>query len=272
MREITTSSNQPQPFPLPVFPEQRITKLWLDLKASLWRSGGQPVSFEDWGKITGRPGNTIAAWSAGGAAHQIQVLLASLERLTGAQRHKLIDAACREYPTLDHPKLAHDFVACSRLGTLLRQSSGLTFIQGPEHMRTFLLSALGHSGASLDPKGAPVTGVDIHRSDHFVPVAGLKYLDNLLRATEIQREFKRAWPAVCAAKAWLILLNGVWQNAPTSHSEIREAARKSHVVVADGSAPKAVDLTRGGLTPAHLVTVSPAREQPQWIRIEIQAL
>jgi len=229
------------------------------------------MSYEDWGRITGRPGNTIASWSAGGAAHQLQVLLASLERLPEEQRHKLIHAACREYPTLDHPKLAHDFVACSRLGTLLRQPSGLTFIQGPDHMRTFLLSALGHSGASLDLKQAPVTGVDIHRPDHFVPVAGLKYLDNLLRAGEIEREFKRLWPAVCAAQARLILLNGVWQNAAQLHSEIREAARKSHVIVAE-VALKAGQLASRELASTHLVTVSPARERPDWIRIEIQAI
>ena len=105
MDEITKPPSQPHPFPLPAFPEHRITRLLLDLKASLGRSEGQPVSYDDWGRITGRPGNTIAAWSAGGAAHQLQVLLASLERLTAEQRHRLVDIACREYPTLEHPRL-----------------------------------------------------------------------------------------------------------------------------------------------------------------------
>ena len=127
----------------PLFPAARITRLLSDLKASLGQAEGQLLTYEDWAQIAGRPANTIFSWCAGGAAHQLEVLLASMERLTREERHRLIDRACRDYPTLGHPMLAHDFVACSRLTKLLRQPSGLSFIQGePEHMRTFVLTAL----------------------------------------------------------------------------------------------------------------------------------
>jgi hypothetical protein len=258
--------------PSPLFPSPRITKLLLDLKATLGQALGQSLSYDDWAQIAGRPGNTIANWCSGGPAHQLEVLLASMERLTPEERHRLLDHACRDYPTLGHPKLAHDFVACSRLATLLRQPSGLTFIQGPEHMRTFLLSALGHSGGALDPQRAPVTGVDIHRPDHFVPVIGLSYLNNLLRASDIEREFKRIWPALGAANARLILLNGIWQHVPALQSEILDAVRESHLVIADALTLKPAGLTRYAPTPVHVVTVSPARERPEWIRVEIQAI
>jgi hypothetical protein len=263
MEEATPSHLSPVP---------RITKLLLDLKATLGQAVGKSLSYEDWAQLAGRPGNTIANWCSGGPAHQLEVLLASMERLTLEERHRLLDHACRDYPTLGHPKLAHDFVACSHLATLLRQSSGLTLIQGPEHMRTFLLCALGHSGGALDPQRAPVTGVDIHRPDQFVPVIGLSYLNNLLRARDIEREFKRVWPALCAAKARLILLNGIWQHVPALQSEILDAARKSHVVIADALTLKPTGLTRCVRTPVHVVTVSPARERPEWIRIEIQGI
>ena len=144
-------AEDPNQTPSPLFPASRITKLLLDLKASLGQAEGQSLSYDEWAQIAGRPANTIASWCAGGAAHQLEVLLASMERLTADERHRLIDGACRDYPTLRHPKLAHDFVACSRLATLVRQPSGLTFVQGgPEHMRTFLLSALGNSASSLE--------------------------------------------------------------------------------------------------------------------------
>jgi hypothetical protein len=258
--------------PSPLFPAARITKLLLDLKASLGQAEGQPLSYDEWAQIAGRPANTIASWCAGGTAHQLEVLLASLKRLTAEERHRLIDRACRDYPTLRHPKLAHDFVACSHLATLLRQPSGLTLIQGaPEHMRTFLVNALGNSASSPDLKKAAVAGVDMHQPDLFVPVIGLTYLGNLLRAGDIEREFKRVWPAVCAAKAWLILLNGVWPQVPALQSEILDSARKSHVVIADALTLNPAGLKSRVSTPVHMVTVSPSRERPDWLRVEIQA-
>ena len=258
--------------PSHLFPAPRITKLLLNLKATLGQAVGQSLSYEDWAQLAGRPANTIANWCSGGATHQLEVLLASMERLTQEERHRLLDHACRDYPTLGHPKLAHDFVACSHLTTLLRQNSGLTLIQGPEHMRTFLLNALGNSASRLDLKQPAVAGVDTHRPDQFVPVIGLSYLNNLLRASDIEREFKRVWPALCAAKATLILLNGIWQHVPALQSEILDAARKSHVVIADALTLKPAGLTTCVPTPVHVVTVSPARERPEWIWIEIQGI
>ncbi|HEY5479993.1 MAG TPA: hypothetical protein VIL39_00795 [Verrucomicrobiae bacterium] len=266
-------AEDPSQTPSPLFPAPRITKLLLDLKASLGQAEGQSLSYDDWAQIAGRPANTIASWCAGGAAHQLEVLLASMERLTAEERHRLIDRACRDYPTLRHPKLAHDFVACSHLATLVRQPSGLTFIQGaPEHMRTFLLSALGNSASSPDLKKAAVAGVDIHQPDQFVPVIGLIYLGNLLRSGEIERQFKQLWPTVRATRARLVLLNDIWRRVPALQPEIMDLARTSHVVVADALALKPGDLTSRVPTPTHLVAVSPAREQPAWIRVEIQAI
>jgi hypothetical protein len=231
------------------------------------------VSYEVWERITGRPANTIASWSAGGAAYQIEVLLASLERLPAEERHRLIDAACREFPTLRHPKLAHDFVACSRLATLLRQVSGVTFIQGgPEHMRTFLLNALGHSAASMGFKDGSVMGMDIHRPDEFVPVFGVVYLDNVLRSEVIEREFNRLWPKILERASRLVLLNEVWRRVPAQQREILDLARKSHVVIADALPIKPGDWTIRGTGSMHLVIVSPVRERPELIRTDIQAL
>jgi hypothetical protein len=266
-------ADEPNQTPSPLFPAARITKLLLDLKASLGQAEGQSLSYDEWAQIAGRPANTIASWCAGGAAHQLEVLLASMERLTAEERHRLIDRACRDYPTLRHPKLAHDFVACSHLATLLRQPSGLTFIQGaPEHMRTFLMNALGNSATSPDLKKAAVAGVDIHQPDQFVPVIGLTYLGNLLRAGEIEQQFKRLWPTVRATRARLVLLNDIWQRVPALQPEIMDLARTSHVIVADALALKPGALTSRVPTPVHLVTVSPAREQPAWIRVELQAI
>ena len=202
-----------------------------------------------------------------------------MERLPEAERHRLIDGACREFPTLHHRKLSHDFVACSHLATLLRQPCGLTYIQGaPEHMRTFVLHALGHSlgfwevraGQTTDPE--KVAGVDVHRPDGFVPVIGVIYLANLLRAADIERQFERLWPSILGARARLVLLNGVWRTVRRLQAGILDAARHSHVVVADALSLKANELTNQVPVPTHIITVSPSREQVAWVRAEIQAV
>ena len=257
----------------PLFPAARITRLLSDLKASLGQAEGQLLTYEDWAQIAGRPANTIFSWCAGGAAHQLEVLLASMERLTAEERHRLIDRACRDYPTLGHPMLAHDFVACSRLTTLLRQPSGLSLIQGePEHMRTFVLTSLGHSARSLESKNVTVAGVDTHRPDEFVPVPGVRYLDNPLRSAEIEQHFKRLWPTLRAARARLFLFNDIWRRVPALQPEILDLARTSHVMVADALGLKPGDLAGRHPAPAHLITVSPAREKPEWIQMRIQAI
>ncbi len=196
-----------------------------------------------------------------------------MERLTEGERHQLIDRSCRDYPTLAHPKLAHDFVACSRLATLLRQPSGLTFIQGgPEHMRTFLLTAFGHSSVSAELKQLVVAGVDIHRPDEFVPVLGLIYLDNPLSAREIERQVKQLWPIVRATGSPLVLLNDILRRVPALHQEILDLSRTSHVMVADALFPTSGDLISHGPIPSHLVTVAPARERTEWIRVEVRVI
>jgi hypothetical protein len=265
--------DRPEQIPGVFYPVGRIARLLLDLKLSLGRAEGQPLSYEDWERIAGRPSNTIASWCAGGAAHQLQVLLASLERLAIEERHRLIETACRDYPTLAHPKLAHDFVAGSRLATLLQQTSGLTFIQGgPEHMRTFVLTAMGNSAAPLDLSRASVSGVDTHRPDDFVPVIGVVYLDNPLRSGDIERRFTQLWPAIRTKRARWILLNDIWHRVPNLRPEIIAAASESHVVVADSLSLKPGDRATGMHVTTHLVTVSPARERPEWIRLDIQAI
>lgn len=254
------------------FPPTRIKKLLLALKVSLSRGAGAPLSFEDWGKLVGRPGNTLSSWCADGRAYQLQALLASLERLSELERHQLIEEACREHPTLRHRRLAHDFLAVSNLSALLRQPAGLTVIQGGhDHHRTFLLSALGHSFDELGPSGAIVAGLDVHRPDTFVPVVGLSYLHHPLCPTETMRQILQTWPTVRVAKG-LVLLNGVWSKAPGLQPQILDLARRAHVIVADQVifAPKQ---PIGILpSPAHLVTVSPARECPEWLRVEVHAL
>jgi hypothetical protein len=256
----------------PSFPPDRMRKLLLALKVSLGPGTGAPLSFEDWGRWVGRPANTLASWCGDGQAYQMQALLASLERLPESERHLMLDAACRLYPTLHHRRLAHDFVAVSSLAALLRQPCGLTAVQGGlDHARTFLLTAMGHSFHEFGPSGALVAGIDSHRPDTFVPVGGLSYLNNPLTPTEIARQTLQAWPTVRSATDGLVLLNGVWSKAPELQPQIADLARRAHVVVPDPAIFPLKSLFKPPPPPLHLVAVSPARECPEWLHVEVQA-
>jgi hypothetical protein len=254
------------------FPPERVRKLLLALKVSLGRGRGAPLSFEDWGELVARPGNTLSSWCADGRASQLQALLASLERLPEPERQQLIEEACRPYPTLRHRRLAHDFVVVSNLAALLRQASGLTAIQGSQdHLRTFLLTALGHSFPEFGASGAPVAGLDVHRPDFFVPVVGLVYLNGPLTPTETARQILRAWPTVRSATDGLVLLNGIWSKAPELQPQIVDLAHRAHVIVADPVVFPLKPSSKMLPSPLHLLTVSPARECPEWLHVEVQA-
>jgi hypothetical protein len=254
----------------PPFPPEGVRKLLLNLKSSLGREEGQPLSFEDWRPIAGRPSNTLASWCDSGEAHQIQALLASLERLPEQARHQLLDEACRIHPTLQHRRLNHDFLAASRLKQILRKPSGVTLIRGnPAHMRTFLLAPLGNSFNQAHPGGKSVTGLDIQPAESLAPVIGVTYFANHLGTSDAARQIKEAWARIRGSAARLFLFNGVWSQAPEMWEEIANCARRARVVLADESDFPVRDLSKGFSPPIHLVNVSPAKEVPEWIRVEI---
>jgi hypothetical protein len=255
------------------FPPERVRKLLVNLKSCLGLAEGQPLSFEDWSPIAGRPANTLASWCESGEAYQIQALLVSLERLPEPARHQLLDEACRIHPTLQHRKLNHDFLAVSRLTEILRKTSGTTLIQGnPAHVRTFLIAALGNSFNQAHPGGKVVAGLDIHPAESLAPVLGLTYFANLLSASGTAKRLKGAWPSIRGSAPRLFLFNGVWHQAPDLREEIAGCARWTHVIVADEFEFSLRDLSKGFPPPVHLIRVSPAREAPESIKVEITLL
>jgi hypothetical protein len=184
----------------------------------------------------------------------------------------LIKESCRPYPTLRHRRLAHYFVTVSNLTALLRQASGLTAIQGSQdHLHAFLLTAQGHSFPEFGAGGAPVGGLDVHRPDFFVSVVGLVYLNGPLTPTETAPQILGAWPTIRGAANGLLLLNGIWSKTADLQPQIVDLAHRAHVIVADPVDLPLKPSSKMLPSPHHLVTVSPARECPEWLHVEIQA-
>jgi hypothetical protein len=231
------------------------------------------LSFEDWSPIAGRPSNTLASWCESGEAHQIQALLASLERLPEQARHQLLDEACRIHPTLQHRRLGHDFLATSRLKEILAKPSGFTLIQGqPAHMRAFLLAALGNSFNQAHPGGKAIAGLDTHPAESLAPVLGLTYLTNLLPGSGTAKRIKEAWLRIRGNAVRLFMFDGVLSYAPDLREEIAGCGRRAHVIVADEFEFNVRDIAKGFPPPVHVLSVSPAREAPEWIKTEVTPL
>jgi hypothetical protein len=73
-----------------------------------------------------------------------------------------------------------------------------------------------------------------------------------------------------AATGGLVLLNGVWSKAPELQPQIANLARRTHVMVADPAIFPFKSLFEMSPPTVHLVTVSPARECPEWLHVEVQ--
>ena len=103
-----------------------------------------------------------------------------------------------------------------------------------------------------------------------MPVVGVRYFVNPLASSDTTGQILRAWPSVREARSGLVLLNGVWSKAPELHRQILDLAGRAHVIVADQTILPPKPPVPYLPPPAHLVTVSPARECPEWLRVEIQ--
>ncbi len=250
------------------FPPERIMRLLHGIKSAISLAEARTVSFEDLEQLSGRPAGTIGSWFEGSRMNQLEFLLALLERVPTGLRHELLDATCRVQPTLQHPKLAHDPIAVSRLETLLKQRAGFTLIHGgPEHARAFLLNALGNSARQIHSGQQSVFGVGFEPLTAWAPVPGTLRLSPHI---EIRQQFQRAWSKIQKANdGSLILLGHVWNRVPYVHPEIVQLARRCHVLVAD-ELLKPEDLVRRVPGKGHILTVIPAREQPEWIRVTFQ--
>jgi len=250
------------------FPPERILRLLQGIKSAIGLAEARGISFDDLEQLSGRPAGTIGSWFEGARMIQLEFLFALLERVPAVLRRDLIDASCRVQPTLRHPKLAHDPIALSRLETLLKQRIGFTIIQGgPEHARAFVLNALGNSAREVEFTQRSIVGVEIQPVSTWAPVPGIIQLST---QPEPRQQVQRAWPKIQQANdGSLILLGQVWNRIPHLLPEIVQLARRCHVLVADDPL-KTEDLVRHISGPVQILTVSAAREQPEWIRVSIQ--
>ena len=211
----------------------RGTKFLNIMEAALAAQHGRLLTYDELGRIADQSTSTIFDWSLGANLRQVEAYIRLLEQLPECKRREVIDSVCRLMPTIYHDRLAWRERQISSCQQLLQLERGLTFVEGDENARDFVVTALGHSMARLDRHRLPVFGIDVRLPDRFVPVGGVKYLGGTLQPGKLKGLVSSAWTAVRECKTGLILLNGLWSHLRERQSEIQELATHCHVVIAD---------------------------------------
>lgn len=269
MKKPGTSSNSANKYIIttPGYPFAA-RELLQELRRLLSREFGRRMTYAELGKMIGRGRSTTHRWFDESAQRQLVALFCFLERLSPERRHAYIDAHCRVFATMAHPRLSYSPITTGRLMHLLELPTGLTFVVGgAETCRTFLVSALGHALRPGSGKQHSAAGIDLHRPDDFVPLPGVVYIDGALaaeRTGEIAAEFV---PKVLASSAPLLVFNGVWSLLTEWHREILQSTKHKKVIIAEAGIPSLAEVKKVTGAPINIVTVSATNRVPEGIRV-----
>jgi hypothetical protein len=249
-------------------------QLFRALRAQLAEAEGtDSISFDRLAEIAGKSKSSTHYWFEVSTQLQVPAFLCWLERLAPAQRHAYVDAHCRDFPSLEHPCLAHSPAKNSKLEDLLRQKRGLTIVcGGTESARAFLVTALGHAYRRVRGKRQAAAGIDLHPPASLVPVESLIYLDGTATLNHIKELTLKKWPGILTSSAGLMIFHGLWSSVPEVREDIARCTRHKHVVLAEREAPELSDLENQVSPPPHLLTLSWTKRVPEAIRIDYRRL
>jgi len=205
------------------------------LQSALKGRLGKSPTYTDMAEWTGVGDRTIMDWFNNSGRPTAHFLLELLDRTSAHDRSQIINEACREWPTMESARFKCDRTMISQLKTILAQREGLTLIQGGDSAegRTFFLSALANLFLENTERPCGVVGVDVHKPDWFVPVPGVKYLDNPIQLSRMRQAVRQAWPALIKGRLNLIILNGILSSMPKLQLHVNALARRRHIIVAD---------------------------------------
>lgn len=209
------------------FTSTRARSLLRATKCEMERQLHRSLSYAELGCYAGQAASTVFDKLQSTDHPQVEGLLRWLERLPAPVRARLINDACRNLPTLEHSRLAHDPVQESRLRSLLSAERGLVMISGGDDgARTFLAAALGHTCLMLEPHHRKVAGLDRYRPDWFVPVDGVQYLGDPQHALPDISRYE-----IRVEEGFVVILNGVLDCRADLWSRCLEIARRNLVFV-----------------------------------------
>jgi hypothetical protein len=203
----------------------------------------------------GQPPSTLFGWLNGTDPYQVECVLKLLELLPDSKRNEVINRICRHLPTISGDEIGWAETQVIGLQRALHARTGVSFVQGEENARGFLVTALGHHALRSSTAFHKVSGIDVRLPEYFVPVPGVEYLKQPSSGAVVREATDKLWSSVSKKLKHLLLLNGIWLSVPHLHSEILSMAVSNHVVISDAfrlSARQVAALTQ---CPKRLLTV-----------------
>jgi hypothetical protein len=271
MAKKAENSKPPEIVVSPAFPHTG-PQLCQKLRAALGKEFGKEPTLDRLAEILGPSTSKIHYWFKVYRNPHVIAFLSLVERLPERKRIELINECCRELPSMDSPRLAHDPAAIGRLENLLRLTNSITLVRGgTEFQRTFLISALANRLPRIAGPRCTVDGIDVHSPSKWVPVVGVVYLRDPLPIARVQELAIRTWPQIRSSNSRLVLFNSIWSTGPSLQDEILKLAKGRHVILADAKCPEARELAERYGVPVHVVTVSTSGEDKNWIRVGVEA-
>jgi len=205
-------------------------------------------------QMMGRSKSTTHFWFSEYHHPQIIGLMTMLEHLSSTERCSFIEAHCRILPTLSDPKLSG---ATGELEELLTQEQGMTLVTGSTaSARSFFLSAFGHSWSRMRQPRTLVTGIEIHDAKRYVPVSGVRIIDETLPTAQIRELIGDIWPRILTSSAKLALFNRLLSVIPESVGDLIRMAKVKHVVLAVKSPEAVYDLARNTPVRVRILTLA----------------
>jgi len=185
-------------------------------------------------KMLGLPLGTCYGWFSTDQLPHVQALLCLMERMPEEDWRNALRPFLRDYPTIHHPRLAHNPETVPMLERLLSATCGLTLIKGGTYEdRTFVLTALGHSFTQLETSRTLPEGMDVHTPKTFVPIESVTYFKETLPSQRLNDLLNETWSKIQYSDAHLLLFNGVFSRGGVLASDILQQAHQRHIVVTD---------------------------------------
>lgn len=229
-------------------------ELLADLRDRLATAEGRQFGYAELARLMGQSTSTVHFWFSSYRHPHLIAFMSLLERLSFEQRQAFLRSHCRMLPLLSDSILVGQ---TAELRKLLNKPAGCTIIVGQsDKARAFVLTGFGHSWRQLHAGEDVPTGIDVQRPLEFVPIEGMRYIDDRLDRDEIRELVLSAWPKLATSRTRLLLGNQLWSLVPEVRSDLLRVARYRHVILAEKSIHEFASLGAVLQPNAHVVKVS----------------
>jgi hypothetical protein len=117
-----------------------------------------------------------------------------------------------------------------------------------------------------------LAGFDLNRTDNFVPVSDIAYIDAALGPKRAGQIAVALMPKILASSAAVLLFHCAWSLLPGWRREILRSANHKLVIIAEAGIPNLTEVKKDVRTPISILTVSANKRVAGGIRVNFRHL